>query len=101
MHKETTRDRGRKRSVGREALGAALLLGALIFLFSRMPDTTDGYRRARLANYMCDSVDVQPGTPQCVAVSVGGWFAIVVTLGIVLKVGRTALKAAGLGRDTS
>lgn len=91
------RERG-KRSAGRDALGAALLLGALIFILSKIPDRTPGYDRGRLASYMCESAGVDPGTLQCVGVTIAGWFAIVVTIGIVLKIARMALGAVGIGR---
>ena len=97
-HRKPRQDGGRKRSVPREALGAALLLGVLIFIIAKIPTTTDDYRRAPIATYMCDSVGVDPGTLECAAVSIGGWFAVVVTVGIVLKVGRIALKTLGAGK---
>jgi hypothetical protein len=31
--------------------------------------------------------------------SIATWFAVVVALGIILKIGRVGLKAAGFGRD--
>ena len=99
-HKEPDRDSRRKRSVGRDAIGAAVLLGVIILILSSIPPSPDGqYRRDRLARYMCEVVGTDPGTPQCVAVTIGGWFAIVVTIGIILKIGRDALKSFGGGRD--
>jgi hypothetical protein len=101
-HKKSHRnDPGRKRSVVREAIGAAVLLGTIIFLLSNIPNTGDGYRRDRLARFMCETVGIDPGTPQCVAVSIGGWFAIVVAIGIVLKLGRVALQVVRTGREDS
>lgn len=71
-----------------------VLLGAIIFGLSLIPDSGDGpYRRDRLARYLCEVVGSAPGTAQCVAVSIGGWFLIVVTLGVVLKAGREVLNA--------
>ena len=86
----------RKRSVGREALGAAVLLGVIIFLFSLLPASSDGYyRRDRLGRYMCEVAGTTPGTPQCVAVAIGGWFVIVVTVGLILKLGRDTFRSGG------
>jgi hypothetical protein len=76
-----------------------VLLGTLIFLFAKMPVSTTGYRRDLLATFICESVGAVPATAQCAAVSIAGWFALVVALGIVLKAGRVGLKAAGFGRD--
>jgi hypothetical protein len=99
-HKEPGRDSRRKRSIGRQAIGAAVLLGVIISVLSRIPPSPDGqYRRDRLARYMCEVVETDPGTPQCVAVAIGGWFVIVVTIGLILKVGRDALKSVGGSRD--
>jgi hypothetical protein len=64
-----------------------------------MPASSTGYRRDRLATFICESVGVEPGTARCAAVSVAGWFAFVVAVGIVLKAGRTGLRAAGFGTD--
>lgn len=98
-HQHASRNaRPRHSSIGRTAVGAALLLGALLLLFSNMPVSTTGYRRDHLATFICESVGVEPGTVRCGAVSIAGWFAFVVTLGVVLKVGRVGLKAAGFGR---
>ena len=95
------RHRGRQRSVGREALGAALLLGAIIFLLSKIPDGGDGYRRDRLPRYFCEVTGTNPDSPQCSVVSMGGWFLIVVSLGILFKVARSALNALRPRRDES
>jgi hypothetical protein len=98
-HNDAARRGRRRRSIGRDAIGAALLLGVLIFVVSRLPVTTDGYRRDRLATFMCDSIGVEPGTLQCAAAGIGGWFAIVLTIGVVLRVARVLLQAVGVGRD--
>jgi hypothetical protein len=92
---------GRRSSVGREAFGAALLLGAIIFLLSRIPDAGDGYRRDRLARYFCEVAGTNPDTPQCIAVSIGGWFVIVVSIGIFLKFARSVLNARRPRKDES
>lgn len=82
--------------MGRDALGAVVLLGAIIFILSLIPASEDGsYQPGRLGRYICEVVGTGPGTPRCAAVSITGWFLIVVTVGLVLKAGRTVLKAAG------
>ena len=92
-------NRKRRRSVGREALGAALLLSALIFLLSKIPDEPGAYRRDRLPRYICEVTGTNPDSPQCIAVSIAGWFVIVVSVGIILKIARSALSALRPGRD--
>ena len=89
----------RPSSVGRDALGAAVLLGAIIFLLSRIPDDGGGYRRDRLARYICEVTGTNPDSPQCIAVSIGGWFVIIVSLGIFLKIARAGLNALRPGKD--
>jgi hypothetical protein len=92
-------NRRRPRSVVRDALGAAMLLGAIIFVLSWIPWSPDGYyRRDRLGRYMCEAVSTVPGTPLCAATVIGGWFVIVITIGIILKMGRGALNVIGIGR---
>lgn len=87
--------RKRPRNIGREALGAITLLGVLIFILSRIPPSpAGGYRRGRLAEFMCETAGVSTGTATCVAVSIGGWFVIVIVIGIILKMGRLALRSA-------
>jgi hypothetical protein len=86
-------------SIGRTAIGAALLLGTLILLFSSAPVSSTAYRRNQLATFICESAGVEPGTAQCAAVSIAGWFVFVVALGVVLKIARISLKAAGFGTD--
>lgn len=46
---------------------------------------------------MCEVAGVDPGTPACMAANVVGWFAVVVAIGIVLKIARSVLKLIGLG----
>jgi hypothetical protein len=90
--KESRRGRDSAGSVGRQALGAIVLLGAIIFLLSQLPAPAAGsgtYRRDLLAVAMCEAVGIEPDTAPCVAVSMGGWLVIVVTVGIILKVGRS------------
>lgn len=96
--KGAERNSSRRRSVGRDALGAVLLLGVIVFLLARIPDTDGSYRRDRLGHYMCELVRVDSGTPQCSAVAIIGWFAIVVMVGVILKIGRIGLKFLGIGR---
>jgi hypothetical protein len=92
--------RERKRSIGREALGAAILLGVIVFLFSLIPDGREGgYRRNALARYVCEVAGADPGTPACAALTIGAWFAVVIAIGIVLKVARSLLKAIGFDGD--
>jgi hypothetical protein len=91
---------GRRRSVGAQALGAAALLAFLIFVLSKIPDTRPGYDRDGLARFMCETVAVNPESAQCVGVTIGSWFLIVVAAGILLQIGRTALRAVGLGRGS-
>jgi hypothetical protein len=99
-HKEPKLDNRRKRSLGRDALGAAVLLGVIIFVLSWIPPSPDGhYRRDRLGRYMCELVGTNPGTLPCVTVAVGGWLVIVVTLGLILKIARRAVKSVGGARD--
>ena len=98
QHKRSD-DRRSPRSVVRDAIRAALLLGAIIFVLSWIPGSPDGYyRRGRLGRYLCEAVGTAPGTPQCTAMAVGGWFVLVITIGVVLKIGRGALKMIGVGR---
>ena len=92
----------RARNVGLEALGATALLGGLIFLLGLIPQSpSGGYRRARLGEFMCETAGVSVGTPTCVVLSIGGWLGIVVAVGIVLKVGRLALRSVARGWDES
>lgn len=94
------RHRRRERSVAREAVGAALLLGTIVLLLSFIPNSSDGYyRRDRLGRFMCELAGAAPGTPHCFAVAVIGWGVIVVTIGVLLKLGRTVLAAVGVRRD--
>lgn len=74
-----------------------VLLGVIIFVLSKVPDTRGGYGRGHLARYMCQLVGTDPESPQCIAVSMGGWLLVVVTIGLVLKAGRDVLKAIGAG----
>ena len=98
--KEPGRDSRRKGAVGRDAIGAAVLLGVIIFVLSRIPPSPDGqFRRARLGQYLCEVVGTDPATPQCAAVAIGGWFVIVVAIGLILKVERDALRLVGGARD--
>lgn len=98
-HTEPRRDRGgKKRSTGAQALGAAALLALLIFFLSRIPDTSPGYDRDDLARFMCEMVDVNPESAQCVGVAIGGWLLVVVSAGILLQIGRAALRGVGAGR---
>ena len=93
--------RKRPRNVGREALGAITLLGVLIFILSRIPPSpSGGYRRGRLAEFICETAGVSTGTATCVAVSIGGWFLIVIVIGIILKMGRLALRSIAGGHES-
>lgn len=99
--KDDTR-RKRPPSVGREALGAIALVGGLIFLISLIPPSPDGgYRRGQLAEFMCETAGVSTGSAACFGVSIAGWFAIVIAIGITLMMGRLALRSVGGDRDES
>jgi hypothetical protein len=94
------RDAARRHtSTGWSVIGAIVLVGGVIVLLINLPVSTPGYRRERLATFICESVGVAPGTARCAAVSIGGWFAFVVAVGVVLKLGRAGLSAVGLRRD--
>jgi hypothetical protein len=100
-HTEPRRDRGgRKRSIGAQALGAAALLAFLIFVLSKIPDTRPGYDRDDLARFMCETVAVNPESAQCVGVAIGSWLLVVVAAGILLQIGRAALRGVGVGRGS-
>ena len=93
------RRRRHERSVARDAVGAVLLFGTIIFLLRFIPHDGDGYyRRDRVGRFMCELAGVEPGTLPCVLVVVVGWGGIVVTIGLVLKLGRIALDAVGVKR---
>lgn len=98
-HIKPRRDRGRKSSVGAQAVGAAALLAFLIFVLSIIPDTTPGYDRDALATFMCTTVAVNPESAQCVGVAIGGWLLVVVAAGILMQIARAAVRAVGAGRD--
>ena len=50
---------------------------------------------------MCETAGVSTGSAACFAVSIGGWFAIVIAVGITLKMGRLALRSVGGGTNES
>ncbi len=86
-------------SLGAQALGAAALLAFLIFVLSRIPDTKPGYHRGNLARFMCETVGTDPDSAGCLGVAMGGWLLVVVAVGILLKIGRAALRGVGMKRD--
>jgi hypothetical protein len=85
------RETPRPRAVAPQAVGAVALLAGIVFLVSRVTEGTGDYGRGDLAAAMCLAVGVAADAPACLAVSIGGWFVIVVAIGVVLKAGRAVL----------
>ena len=93
QRKKLRDNRGLKqRSVAAQALGAAALLTFIIYVLSKIPDSTPGYHRDQLARFMCETVAVNPESAECIGVAIGGWLLVVVAAGIVLQIGRAALR---------
>lgn len=96
------RDRPRRRSIARDTLAAVVLLGVIALVLSTIPPSGDGrYRRDYVARYACEVVGTNPDTPQCTAVAIGGWWLIVIAIGLVLKFGARLLASVGIGRGQS
>ena len=99
-HDDPPRRRHRERSLARDAVAAALAFGAIILLLRFIPHDGDGYyRRDRVGRFMCELAGVEPGTLPCVPVVVVGWGAIVVSIGLMLKLGRIVLNAVGVKKE--
>ena len=90
----------RTRPLWPQALGAAALLGVILFVLSQVPRRSDGYSRARLGGFICESAGVEPGAALCLPVSVGGWFAIVISIGAAAALVRRAVAALAPRRDS-